>query len=227
MRFISFTTSLLLAACAGHQPGESWDQANLKAHDSGCPTAIYVAPGGNLVQCEEKKHWGHDEHIHTTWDLAKQVYSSIESASLAALRESAGLVDPKNPWEYGGVVLELPGHLFVATVPETSYDIASVTVPRDYWIGDQLYVDDLPVVGNYHLHPCVAHYDTENFSANDIALANVLHVEAYLLGMCTGNIYFYSPSHDAADPHKRAWHGHIVDWVGRTWPMVPDPDGDD
>lgn len=30
---------------------ESWDQANLKAHDHGCPTSIFIAPGGNLVEC--------------------------------------------------------------------------------------------------------------------------------------------------------------------------------
>lgn len=30
---------------------ESWDQENLKRHDTGCPTAIFVAPDGNLEQC--------------------------------------------------------------------------------------------------------------------------------------------------------------------------------
>jgi hypothetical protein len=30
---------------------QSWDQENLKRHDSGCPTAIFVAPHGELVQC--------------------------------------------------------------------------------------------------------------------------------------------------------------------------------
>lgn len=29
----------------------SWDQENLKRNDHGCPTAIYVAPGGKLQQC--------------------------------------------------------------------------------------------------------------------------------------------------------------------------------
>lgn len=32
-------------------PNESWDQEHLKANDRGCPTAIYVAPGGDLEQC--------------------------------------------------------------------------------------------------------------------------------------------------------------------------------
>jgi hypothetical protein len=32
-------------------PKQSWDQANLKAHDTGCPTSIYDAPGGVLKLC--------------------------------------------------------------------------------------------------------------------------------------------------------------------------------
>ncbi len=39
------------ACAARHEPGESWDQGNLKRNDSGCPTAIYRAPGGHLEQC--------------------------------------------------------------------------------------------------------------------------------------------------------------------------------
>lgn len=33
-------------------PSQSWDQENLKRNDAGCPTAVYVAPGGNLEQCQ-------------------------------------------------------------------------------------------------------------------------------------------------------------------------------
>ena len=33
-------------------PSESWDQGNLKLHDSGCPSSIFIAPNGNLVQCD-------------------------------------------------------------------------------------------------------------------------------------------------------------------------------
>lgn len=32
-------------------PEQSWDQANLKRFDSGCPTAIYVSPNGVLELC--------------------------------------------------------------------------------------------------------------------------------------------------------------------------------
>jgi hypothetical protein len=34
-----------------HYSAQSWDQEHLKARDSGCPTAIYDAPGGNLRLC--------------------------------------------------------------------------------------------------------------------------------------------------------------------------------
>jgi hypothetical protein len=34
-----------------HNPAYSWSQDNLKRNDSGCPTAIYVAPGGVLELC--------------------------------------------------------------------------------------------------------------------------------------------------------------------------------
>jgi hypothetical protein len=34
-----------------HDARESWDQGTLKRHDVGCPTAVYVAPNGNLVEC--------------------------------------------------------------------------------------------------------------------------------------------------------------------------------
>lgn len=30
---------------------QSWDQENLKLHDHGCPTSIFIAPGGVLEQC--------------------------------------------------------------------------------------------------------------------------------------------------------------------------------
>ncbi len=33
-------------------PSQSWDQEHLKAHDIGCPTAVYiVGPDGLLEQC--------------------------------------------------------------------------------------------------------------------------------------------------------------------------------
>lgn len=35
-----------------NSPAQSWDQENLKRDDHGCPTAIYVAPNGNLEQCQ-------------------------------------------------------------------------------------------------------------------------------------------------------------------------------
>jgi hypothetical protein len=44
------------ARCAGRtdappNPAQSWDQEHLKRGDAGCPTAVYIAPEGNLVEC--------------------------------------------------------------------------------------------------------------------------------------------------------------------------------
>lgn len=30
---------------------QSWDQENLKKDDHGCPTAVFIAPQGELIQC--------------------------------------------------------------------------------------------------------------------------------------------------------------------------------
>ena len=40
-----------IGCAARPTPEQSWDQANLKRNDKGCPTAIYVAPNGELQQC--------------------------------------------------------------------------------------------------------------------------------------------------------------------------------
>jgi hypothetical protein len=35
-----------------HEPDpQSWAQDNLKRNDTGCPTAIFIAPHGNLQEC--------------------------------------------------------------------------------------------------------------------------------------------------------------------------------
>ncbi len=47
---LGLALGLLLANRANYK-AQSWDQENLKRHDHGCPTAIYIAPGGKLEQC--------------------------------------------------------------------------------------------------------------------------------------------------------------------------------
>jgi len=51
LSWLSWTLLIVGASSCAHNPAQSWDQANLKRHDIGCPTAIWVAPGGNLEQC--------------------------------------------------------------------------------------------------------------------------------------------------------------------------------
>jgi hypothetical protein len=44
---------VLLDRALRHQHADEfrWDQESLKTYDSGCPTAIFEAPGGVLRQC--------------------------------------------------------------------------------------------------------------------------------------------------------------------------------
>lgn len=56
--YVSAVLVSLLCACT-HQvsdssdmaSAQSWDQENLKRYDVGCPTAVFIAPDGNLEQC--------------------------------------------------------------------------------------------------------------------------------------------------------------------------------
>ena len=41
--------------CNSPPKSESWDQENLKKNDHGCPTAIFVAPGGELKQVKDSR----------------------------------------------------------------------------------------------------------------------------------------------------------------------------
>ena len=49
--FILILIILLTACKAPHDPRQSWDQEHLKRHDVGCPSAVYIAPDGELQQC--------------------------------------------------------------------------------------------------------------------------------------------------------------------------------
>jgi hypothetical protein len=44
-------TSLLMGCSHAPTSEQSWDQENLKRFDHGCPTAIFIAPGGDLEEC--------------------------------------------------------------------------------------------------------------------------------------------------------------------------------
>jgi len=62
MKSILLALTLALTACQTTAPpthhadgfymkNQSWDQENLKRNDYGCPSSIFVAPDGNLIQC--------------------------------------------------------------------------------------------------------------------------------------------------------------------------------
>lgn len=64
MKNIALLFAITLVGCATPHPqtahlggfnlrSQSWDQENLKRNDHGCPTAIFIAPDGNLIQCDD------------------------------------------------------------------------------------------------------------------------------------------------------------------------------
>ena len=59
---VGFLLGLALQGCKGngllqHRPeSQSWDQQRLKANDHGCPTAIFIAPQGELIQCPPQEN---------------------------------------------------------------------------------------------------------------------------------------------------------------------------
>lgn len=135
-------------------------------------------------------------------------YSDVISASIAGLRE-ADAAPLARQYEYGGVVVELPGHLYQITEPLTNHRVDLIIFPTiDKWKG-------LPVVGFWHTHVCDPRYAQWVFSPEDIAQANGLHKYSTMLDECSGNVYFYDPKNDNQPPDK-PWRGHIVGYIPVT-----------
>src|SRR6266850_6545867 len=100
-KFLTAILAATLSACVTTQPlphrdpSTSWDQENLKRNDHGCPSAIFVAPGGDLVQCELSK----DKPAEP---------KSFPTADAAALFVVGKIYEYNRYYEYGGVILKVP-----------------------------------------------------------------------------------------------------------------------
>ena len=46
-----FLIIVSLTGCTVRSPAQSWDQANLKRNDAGCPTSIFVPDGTTTTLC--------------------------------------------------------------------------------------------------------------------------------------------------------------------------------
>jgi hypothetical protein len=173
-----------LSACASVQPlphrdpSSSWDQANLKASDNGCPTAIFVAPAGKLVQCEMLR----DEGVAEKKDDVKY----FPTADAAALYVVGKIYDYSHYYEFGGVILKTPkGFAFITPVSQHhGMDVEFDEDPESY---------DAPIVASYHVHPCLKNAFSSVFSPQDLAGSRSTNHPGYVLDECTGELHYWAP----------------------------------
>lgn len=169
-----------LGGCASpaHDPSQSWDQANLKRYDHGCPTSVFIAPDGNLVQCQVEfvsKFFG-------TAVLAPPEFDTVEEAAIAGFKAIAA--KPTAPfYEWGGIIVQAKNGKFSALPANTSFSGDSVGI---HVSGFGL--NSTPVAG-YHTHPCIPEHDVEYFSAEDLLGPLFYHMAAFMGDFCTGNVH--------------------------------------
>lgn len=142
--------------------------------------------------------------------LESQKFSSIPDAAIEGLRQSLAKGSPARAEEWGGAIVEIPGHLFLITAPRTDHALMAVRTPIFEPISGH------KVVADFHTHVC-AHNPTnghrilsEFFSPTDIAHTNALKIDGYILDMCLGTVYYLQPyEFDPDGPHM----GHVVGWL--------------
>jgi hypothetical protein len=180
-----FLIGTVLFGCATTQPNNlphrdpalSWDQANLKLNDHGCPSAIFVAPGGNLVECqlfEDKAEQPKDE--------VKYFKTEVE----AALYVVDKIYERSHYYEYGGVIVKGPKG-FMISLPTTQHhgmDVSFDEDPKSF---------DFPIVATYHVHPCLKNAFPSVFSPQDLAGSRVTKTPGYVLDECTGSLHYWAP----------------------------------
>lgn len=185
------------------QPWESWDQANLKMRDHGCPTAIFVTPGGNLVQCQDVV--GVTQQGPAAFGKpAPATFDTRDKAAMIAL-QIAYSISPY--YEHGGVLIQRPDGKFVIGVPDTEY--AGDHVETDVDPAD--YTDTGTIVAIYHTHPCLKNtHGVAYFSVMDLQTARINTHPSYMANLCTGEVHLYDPAKDAVPAHGVKFSGQII-----------------
>lgn len=177
-KFLAAILAATLAACATTQslphrdPTLSWDQSNLKLTDHGCPSAVFVAPKGELVECQLALSSAPDDVAHSVIPG----YPTIEEAAAAGLK--AIVLKPSANWyEWGGIIVRTTsGYLALPAV--TSFSAQHVQ------IGEQR-----GEVADYHTHVCNQRFVHDFFSPADLAGTIFFHRTAFMGDLCTGLIH--------------------------------------
>jgi hypothetical protein len=186
---LTAVVSILLASCGcasnptSHAAWESWDQSNLKRHDAGCPSAIYIAPKGVLVECAHKQTLIVDKIPHP---VTFPVFDTLEEAAVAALVQIAA--QPTSIYyEWGGVLGQNEAGKYAFSIPRTDFSGDSVEI-RGHSMPP-----DMHRVGSYHSHPCLDEHDIEYFSPEDLGEGIFGHHIVVMGDFCTGNVHLFKP----------------------------------
>lgn len=166
-----------ISGCASKRlPSQSWDQENLKRYDRGCPTAIFIAPHGELVQCQQQFQ------VFKINQSPPPLFDTIEQAATAGLKAIA--IKPTAPfYEWGGKIVQTPGGKFAALPANTSFEGSAVSI-RGGFPGM-----NTVTVGDYHTHPCLPGYYVEYFSSEDMVGSIFYHRVLFMGDFCTGNVH--------------------------------------
>lgn len=210
MKLVTIAVAVALAGCATHHdPRQSWDQANLKRNDKGCPTAIYIAPEGNLVQCQMTRQVVPEPAVPAP-EPSPTLFNSMEEAAVHAEQLS---YNATSAYELGGVITEVNGKF-------------AIGLPRTDFSGDSLSQIDMDpihyhgtIVANYHTHPCLPHtHDPSVFSPEDLRSDRSYKSIGFVANFCTGKVMKYDPSKDVLPDNSRTkgWAGTQVGTITVT-----------
>ena len=161
-------------------PSASWDQANLKLNDHGCPSAIFVAPNGDLVECQLFEDKAPQPAVAE--DEVK-VFATMDAAAIYVV----GKIYARNHYyEYGGVIVKSPKGYAISlpTTQRHGTDVSFEEDPESF---------EFPVVATYHVHPCLKNVFPSVFSPQDLAGSRVTRTPGYVLDECTGAVHYWAP----------------------------------
>lgn len=193
------------AATPHHPAGQSWDQANLKQNDFGCPTAIFVAPNGELTQCQAVS-------APPKAIAAPVLYKTMEDAAIAGLKAIAA--EPTSSyWEFGGTIVQIKEGGYLVLPANTSMSGDSVGIASEEMAG--FFGKE---VATFHTHPCVPGHYVQYFSPDDLVHAIFFHQVVFMGDLCTGNVHEFKPGdkpdaeNPAAGDNRNIWltKGRIV-----------------
>jgi hypothetical protein len=177
-RFLIVALAALLCNCAAvpaHTSTQSWDQGNLKKSDSGCPTAVFIAPGGDLVQCQLSED-------KQKLDDGVKFFATPTAAALYVVSK---IYERNHYYEYGGVIVRAPKG-YAISQPKTQRHGTDVEFDED----PESY--DFPIVATYHVHPCLKNVFPSVFSPQDLAGSRTANHPAYVLDECTGALHYWA-----------------------------------